>query len=687
MQLKRIAVRNFRLLHDVDLLLEPRSTVIVGRNNSGKTSLTEVMRRVLGDNNPTFRLEDFSFRCHEGFWNAFVAANTGIDEIGVRKLLPLIEVQLAIEYKPSEPLGLLGEFIVDVDPSCTTALVVVRYSLSDGKLPALFDGLATEGETARADFFSALRERIPKLFSASILAVDPNDSTNVRAIDGTSLRALLGKGFISAQRGLDDASHKDRVVLGKILENLFATAKENPADVGSYNTAEELEHAIEDIQQRIGNDFNMKLDALLPALSIFGYPGLTDPKLRTETTLDVARLLTNHTKVRYTGENGVHLPEAYNGLGARNIILILLQLREFFKLYEATEVKPAVHIIFIEEPEVHLHPQMQEVFIRKLGEIVDQFSKELGSPWPAQFVVSTHSSHVANEAHFETIRYFLTAQDNGTGALKTVVKDLRKGLSGKVEPDRGFLHQYMTLTRCDLFFADKAILIEGTTERLLLPKIIRRIDAVQPEGKKLGSQYLSIIEIGGAYAHIFFDLLTFLELPTLVITDIDAVRLSEGGRYIACEVFRGERTSNACIKTWFKNQNIEPRELLLLTGDQKVAGRKRIAFQHPEHAAGPCGRSFEDAFMHANADRYSFLGSSAGELESQAWSEAQTLKKSEFALKLALTDERWEIPRYIRDGLLWLAENNVAQPMVQKLLVNVDVGAEFEAELVTEFAV
>ena len=178
------------------------------------------------------------------------------------------------------------------------------------------------------------------------------------------------------------------------------------------------------------------------------------PKLLTETTLDVAKLLTNHTKVRYTGSNGIHLPEAYNGLGTRNIILILL-LREFFKLFLAMEPRPSVHLVFIEEPEV-LHPQMQEVFIRKIADIASAFNQETGESWPVQFVVSTHSSHVANEAHFETIRYFL-ASANKNGTISTKVKDLRNGLAEKPEPDRTFLHQYMTLTRCDLFFADKAV--------------------------------------------------------------------------------------------------------------------------------------------------------------------------------------------------------------------------------------
>ena len=94
MKLKNIAVKNFRLLHDASLILEKQTTVIVGRNNSGKTSLTEVMKRLLGDSSPSFRLEDFSFATHQSFWNAFVAAAQGADEPDVRKALPTIEIQL-----------------------------------------------------------------------------------------------------------------------------------------------------------------------------------------------------------------------------------------------------------------------------------------------------------------------------------------------------------------------------------------------------------------------------------------------------------------------------------------------------------------------------------------------------------------------------------------------------------------
>ena len=663
MHLNKISIKNFRLLEEVDLFLEKRTTVIVGRNNSGKTSLTELFRRLLSsDKSPTFRLEDFSLSAHEQFWNAFELKCKSCDSDKVRQALPIIEVKLAISYdKDSPSLGPLIDFVIDLNPDCTEALIVIRYQLKDGEVDAFFKGIDCDQslpkDKQKAIFLRAIKDRISGYYTASVLAMDTNDSTNQKPLEFSKLRALIQSGFINAQRGLDDITHKDKDVLGKVLEALLETAMSDSATPEERDVANKLETSVEGMQKSIDTGFNKQLTELLPAFSLFGYPGLSDPRLLTETTLDVQRLLTDHTKVHYAGVNGINLPEAYNGLGVRNLIFILLKLLEFFKSFMVTPATVGIHIVFIEEPEVHLHPQMQEVFIRKLGEIADVFAKKFnkGIPWPVQFIVTTHSTHIANEAPVESMRYFLAAPHEHTDSIcSTQIKDLRKGLGGTPPEDQEFLHKYMTLTRCDLLFADKAVLIEGITERLLLPEMIKKIDAGIPIGSQLSSQYISVVEVGGAYAHLFFNLLNFLELPTLIIADLDAVKKNAVNRFISCKVSDGTHTSNASLKEWFKNKDITPAELIKKSDEEKTSGIRRIAYQVPETDGAPCGRSFEGAFILANPSLFELLGQ---DRETEVWDKAKDIeKKSDFALEYAIYNTDWIVPSYITEGLRWLAK-------------------------------
>lgn len=662
MYISKVKVSNFRLLADVELALESETTVIVGRNNSGKTSLSELIRRFLLDQTPKFQIEDFSSACYQRFVDALRAKQSGKGDEEVRALIPRIELRVVLRYDPERAdFGSLSDFIIDLDPNCREALAVVRYELRDGGIDDLFEGQTANqlNDDERVTYFRALRERIPALFTANVWAEDPGDSTNRKQMSHSALRSLVKMGFVNAQRGLDDNTSRETDVLAKILEGLFTTAMSPTSDEEEQRIAQGLQDAVKEIQEKIDSDFNGKLKDLLPTLEKFGYPGLGGPEIATETILDVKKLLSNHTKVRYAGHNGILLPESYNGLGVRNLVFILLQIVTFYRSFRADPDAAGVYLVFIEEPEAHLHPQMQEVFIRQLSKIAQQLYAKEGAnvPWPVQFVVSTHSSHVANAAGFEAIRYFLSTAGVGTNQVRrTVIKDLRDGLRDTSQEHRQFLRQYLTLTRCDLFFADKAVLIEGTGERLLLPVIIRKIEEAEPDVPKLTSQYLTTMEVGGAYAHVFFDLLDFLELRSLIITDIDSVNGADG---TACPVHEGSATSNACIKTWFTDSDCSLTALLEKPASARTKGMKFIAFQRPEVPGGPCGRTFEDALMLANPALFGITGNSPEENAQTAWKALNKIKKSEFALKHAVQQTNWVAPGYIVDGLKWLAASGV----------------------------
>lgn len=641
-------IKNFRLLSDVELDLEDETTVIVGRNNSGKTSLTELIKRFLGSDSPSFQLEDFSSESYETFSQLFIEKlnNNDIDESSVadsletlRARLPAIELHLTVQYDKNMPdFGALSPFIIDLDENCTQTIIIIKYVLENGKLDDFFSNEISPNENSL--FLQELRKQISKFFTIKVWAKDPNDEGNQRELTLKDVKKVIKVDFINAQRGLDDITTKESKPLAKLLEGFFdatSTSEENE----DQSTTQRLESAVSNIQNSINENFSEQLKDLFPSLEQFGYPGLGTQVFKTEVILDVKKLLSNFTNIYYPN-NGVHLPESYNGLGTRNLILILLQLAKFHKEFSTLNSGTNIHLIFIEEPEAHLHPQMQEVFIKQLSEVVNTLTDK-GNSWNPQFIISTHSSHISNSAKFENIRYFLHNDTN-----KTQIKDLRKIFCD--ENKKEFIHKYMTLTKSDLFFADKAILFEGLTERLMLPKMIEKLD--DEEKTNLRSDYLTLLEISGAYAHIFIPLLEFLELKTLIITDLDSVDKTSHGK--ACVCHKGISTSNTCIKSWFNDE----KSLSIIqqkTDSDKIKGKIRIAYQCSEDGNNACGRSFEDAFMLANKALFTLQGNTDEELELDSYKKANKEKKSDFAIEYAINKTEWDTPKYIKDGLIWLA--------------------------------
>lgn len=685
MRIEKVRVEGYRLLEDIEIVLEKNSTVIVGRNNSGKTSFTSIFDCFCGESGARFRLEDFSSLSREKFLNARKLKEEGATSEHVFDALPTITLSLTFRYDATAPnLGPLSPFVIDLDVDSTAAIACIEYRPVLAKMHLLFDiPQPPIGIEPQIHFFKCLRNNLSKIYEVHVSAIDPTDNTNKRNFDGTSaFAALLQCNFVQAQRTLDKTKLGEADVIGKLLSELFKTAAAPTATEADQELATKLKKSVEDIERNVQSDFDEMLKKLLPVMGVMGFPSLNDTELRPETSLNVEALLSGHTKVVYSGTDGVHLPEGYNGLGTRNLIYMLLQLESYHKIYRSQITRPSTHLIFIEEPEAHLHPQMQEVFINQLNAAIKKLSSAYPTEdiWNVQFIITTHSSHVANAACFDAVRYFYNSKDTDKNFRKTKVKDFKKGLETISDLDKEFLHQYMTLTKCDLYFADKVIIVEGTTERLLMPRLRELVDKSLPESQKLASQYLTCVEVGGAHAHIFYPLLDFLELKTLVITDLDSTKMVEKENkkkvktkiWEKCPVAQGERTSNAAIKDWFRPKDLDekviwqisPADLIAKNAIEKQINFRRIAYQIPEDPkTNICARSYEDALILANLNQFPLP--SEDDVATEAWEYAQGLTKADFALEYAIRVKEWVVPRYIREGLIWLSESD--SPVEQNL--------------------
>lgn len=131
MQLAKIRIKNYRLLVDAELEVDPKTTLIVGRNNTAKTSCFECIGKVL--DGTQFSFNDYPLLKRENLYTdfaSFMAKEITFEDLCER--LEPISIEFLVDYSldaPEDNLGALSPFIIDVDVDTTTALIRAEYKL------------------------------------------------------------------------------------------------------------------------------------------------------------------------------------------------------------------------------------------------------------------------------------------------------------------------------------------------------------------------------------------------------------------------------------------------------------------------------------------------------------------------------------------------------------------------------
>ncbi len=659
MKIKSVEIKGFRILEDVVIDFNDTVTLIVGRNNTGKTSLTEIFYKFFSNSsNSKFKFEDFSLCSYahlnntEVLYNAFIEskAKSESDSIVLEKekaykgTLPKIELNILLEYNDTDNLSSVSNFIMDLDPKRKDVLISCEYSVSDSeKLVKKFIENKKEFKTLS----EYLKKNSSHFYTTMYYAVDSENKTVKSKIEenakGKISNVFLPQ-FITAQRIVDDQSSDDVHGLTKGFGDYYKYNNDSP------NT-EDLKVLLDKTSQDLDGDYKTFFKDIFSDLKDFGMnTGLNVQELEIKSKFDIEKVLKDNATLYYKHDDEF-LPESHNGLGYSNLIYIILQFFNSFEEYKKRKPIPNFSLLFLEEPEAHLHPQMQQTFIKNVKSFIQK------KDWNIQVIITTHSSHIVADSGFENIRYFEKANH------KVTVKNLSEFQSSEDKKDPStivFLKQYMTLYNCDMFFADKVIMVEGVVERLLLPEMIKR------SAPDLHNQYLTLIEVGGAYAYKFKSLLKFLNVKTVVITDLDSVRKNAAKRYEACPVSEGENTSNKTLEEYLGTKVLA--DVCGKKDADKISANVRVAYQVPEKKGAKCGRSFEEAFIIKNAKLLSanikdistldlFTGKSEGDIIEQSYAIAMDIpKKTNFAFDI-LVLETFDIPKYINESLVWLNQD------------------------------
>lgn len=660
MQLAKIRIKNYRLLVDAELEVDPKTTLIVGRNNTAKTSCFECIGKVL--DGTQFSFNDYPLLKRENLYTdfaSFMAKEITFEDLCER--LEPISIEFLVDYSldaPEDNLGALSPFIIDVDVDTTTALIRAEYKLkADEKSiwkilePSYYvNGIFSPDD----DVHNAIISSFHKLFEMTIYAINPKNAEDKQIKKQKELSELFPFHIIQAERRLGEDGTQDNSLSSLISD--FFDMSEDELDPSVSEKVKELRVIVETANKKVQQQSDSILSALVSNAVGFGYPNGEELQLGVTTQLNIDDQIKNQTQLSYTaGTSNERLPSTYNGLGYKNLIKMEFLLAAFAKKVEKCG-DACIPLLFIEEPESHMHPQMQHAF----AEYLEAFLAKITSIG-IQTLLTSHSAHIANTMVFSKIRY---AQKTKTGVIYKNLNTFAEENSSNI----AFIRKYLTITKCDLFFADKAIFVEGASERLLLPDMIDKCAKAgnfDSQEYKLPAQYYALVEIGGAYAYKFIPFAEFLGIPCLILTDLDSVSGQKGanGRiyYSSVPVSRGETTSNETLKWWVRkkkeipeddNTQIALTDITSMSPANKTRCRCHIEFQTTEN--GLCGHSLEEAIRNVNRTYYGL-----GDTPTEDDLEFSGKKKTDFALNLICECEDYAVPAYIKNGLVWLNDQQV----------------------------
>ncbi len=725
-------------------------TVLVGANNSGKTAALSALRLFLRDRkefNPyDIGAENWSTLQELGeTWAAlpgvqkesesFVEAFPWQEQLNaLNDSMPFVDVWLDVRPGSFHVVahlipslgwteGLLGVRLRLEPAEDISALQRLAWSFRQARL--LAQAATEQEETAQHRVWPTdlldywLRQAEPlgtiaayKLDPEKIVPPDQRQRARPQALPTSAARFsenvlanVVRLDLIPAQRGLgtiESGGRSDRAAVPGLFSRQLVQLAERRFDRAPYDQdAQQAMHAaIASAQARLDQAIADALKDVTANVRILGYPGLHDPQeLVFRSRVRAGELLNHSTAVQYSVDESpgrvIQLPEHGIGLGYQNLQALTYKLYSFREerlggaSAEPDTMPVPVHIVLVEEPEAHLHVQAQRVFVTRAYKLLSQDASD--GQFSTQLMISTHSSHVAHAVPLAKLRYFRRAAPECGTVPSSAVVPLNDMFGGDEETQR-FAERYLRVQHSDLLFADAAIFVEGTAERLLVPQFVER------DWGELSKRYISYLEVGGSHAHRLRPLIERLGLPALVITDLDPAEEAVGSdskvKFIRkpADPTRSQVTMNPTLTAWHPAER-SVSQLLALTPEEmeaQIAGWPgvgfRVAYQVPSGANQPCGTSFEDAFVLENESFFLQLKKGVGPVEKMRLAVkrcndraalsnklhqilGKRFDKGQFALDLLTkmqADAPVVCPRYIADGLKWL-DAQLAPPSIARV--------------------
>lgn len=529
MHISKIHIQNYRNYNDFTMEFHKGLNVIIGSNNSGKTGLLYAINLLNCPSNIT--VDDFNknnllnfskLYCNDApevvieYYISHTISEDDTTDESIVRLLPFLGID-EFYKKPTEADG-KSEYNI-------SAKIKAVYSLDAKFLGEYRKEIASISNFD--DYFIVLTRFVNKHYSWCYT----NGISDTKS-DQKSATSVFDVKLIEAERTSEEVRKETRHEI-----DTFTKDSSHAAEI------DKLKKDISAELTKILNPSIAKLSSLFE--NEHNEIGLEKGNVAISSAVKANISVADSyvTEVKDT-KSGFNLPLTHNGLGYNNLINIYMLIK-LSEIQKGRDFK----ILCLEEPEAHLHPAMQYKLFKYLCDL------DKANNLNQQIFVSTHSSNITAVAGIDNMFMLeynrsLTPPDCAQQSLKKQFEDVN-GESVKADA-KSHLTKFLDVTRSDMLFANKVILVEGIAEKLFMPLFMEACNCPYDD------EHISIVEIGGKHFEHFVELFNGNRVckKVLCITDRDFRWIDEEGSFKSFTDYTEEVTSHISkLKTRFKIDN------------------------------------------------------------------------------------------------------------------------------------